>query len=95
MGLLVAFAAQAAAAVEAARPARDPRRLLREVIAAAAGESLDDAALDTLASAAATELQHDGSPSSALVEVASAWQGRPEADVRLLTGIVEAFARHR
>jgi hypothetical protein len=29
-----------------------------------------------------------------LVEVASVSQGRPEADVRLLTEIVEAFAQH-
>jgi GAF domain-containing protein len=93
MELLAAFARQAAAAIEAARAGRDTHRLIRDVIAAAAGDSLDDAALDTLVSAAATELPLDGSTSSALVEVAAAWQGRSEADVRLLTEIVEAFAQ--
>jgi GAF domain-containing protein len=94
MALLAAFARQAAAAIEAARAGRDGDRLLRDVIAAATGDSLDEATLDALVSASAGP-EHDGSPASVLIEMASGWQGRSEADLRLLTEIVEAFARHR
>jgi GAF domain-containing protein len=97
MELLAAFARQAGAAIEAARTSLDMGSVLRDVIATAAGGSLGDEALRALTSAATAELGlgSEGSSWSEIVHVASGWQGRSEADVRLLTEIVEAFAHHR
>jgi GAF domain-containing protein len=96
MDLLAVFARQAAAAIEAARVGRDAERLLRNALAAIAGDGLDGPAIDALVSAAAGELDRDDeAPFWRLVDRVASLRASSDSDLELVEEILAAVGRHR
>lgn len=96
MDLLGVFARQAAAAIEAARVARDSERLLRSALVAIGDGELDDAAVDALVSEAAGELdREDEAPFWRLVDRVAQLRSSSDADLELVEEMLAVVARHR
>jgi GAF domain-containing protein len=96
MDLLAVFARQAAAAIEASRVGRDSERLLRNALAGIAGDELDEAAIDELVGAAASELDRDEeTPFWRLVDRVARLRETSDADLELVEEMLAVVARHR
>jgi GAF domain-containing protein len=96
MDLLAVFARQAAAAIEAARVARDSERLLRVVLSATGGQALDPEAIDALVTSAAGELDRDEeTPFWRLVDRVAQLRDTSDADLELIDEMLAVVARHR
>lgn len=94
MQLLGVFAAQAAAAINASRVQRDTARLLAAVLRGLGGEDLDEAAVESLVSASALDLDQDeDSPFWRLVDLVGRLNGMTDREVALVTDILEVVAR--
>jgi len=96
MDLLAVFARQAAAAIEAARVARDSERLLRVVLSAIGTEALEPSDIDALVTAAARDLDRDeDAPFWRLVDRIAQLRETSDADLDLVEEILEVVSRHR
>jgi GAF domain-containing protein len=94
MELLAVFAAQATAAISAAKVGRDSERLLREVLRRI-GPDLDDTSVERLVSAAAADLDADeGSPFWRLVDQLSRLRALSDREMELVSAVIEALAGH-
>ena len=95
MELLTIFAAQATAAIGAARVQRDSERLLRDVLTRIGGDELSDGQIDALVSEAAVALDRDpDDPLWQLVDRISLLRGLTDRELALVTDILEVLARH-
>ncbi|MBA3308355.1 MAG: GAF domain-containing protein [Chloroflexi bacterium] len=95
MELLGAFAAQAAAAINATRVQRDTSRLLREVFRELGDVELDEAAVESLVSAATADLDRDEeAPFWRLVDQVSQLNGMTDRELTLVSDILEVVGRH-
>lgn len=94
MELLAVFAAQATAAISAAKVGRDSERLLRDVLRRVAPD-LDEAAVDRLVSAVADELDSDETtPFWRLVDQLARLRALSDREMELVSTVIEAIAAH-
>jgi GAF domain-containing protein len=95
MELLAVFARQAAAAIRAARVQRDSQRLLRAALAGVGGADVSDEQLDTLISAATTELDTDpDAPFWRLVDRVARMRDLSDRELRIVSDILDVLATH-
>ena len=95
MELLAVFARQAAAAIRAARVQRDTQQLLRTALAGLGGEDVTDEQVETLVSAATTELDTDpDAPFWQLVDRVARLRELSDRELRLVADILEVVAAH-
>lgn len=95
MELLGVFAVQAAAAINATRVQRDTSRLLSEVFRRLGDGELDEAAVESLVSAATVELDRDeDEPFWRLVDQVSLLNGMTDREITMVSDILEVVGRH-
>ena len=96
MELLAVFAAQAAAAIRAARVQRDTGRLLAAVLGSLGeADGPDEEQVEQLVSAATSELDSDlDAPFWELVDRIARLRGLGESELRLVSAILEVVAAH-
>src|SRR3990172_9343041 len=93
MELLAVFARQAAAAIRAARVQRDTQQLLRTALAGLGGEDVTDEQVETLVSAATTELDTDpDAPFWQLVDRVARLRELSDRELRVRAGDPEGGA---
>lgn len=95
MELLAVFAAQATAAIMAARVQRDTERLLRAVLRRVAEDGTEAAAIEDLAGVATRELDADlDAPFWRIVESVTRLRTMTDREAELVADILEVIARH-
>jgi GAF domain-containing protein len=95
MELLAVFARQAAAAIRAARVQRDTAQLLRSVLTDIGGDQLDSADVETLVSAATTDLDRNAEvPFWKLVDRVVQLRELGDRELGLVADILEVIAAH-
>lgn len=94
MELLAVFAAQATAAISAAKVGRDSERLLRDVLRRVAPD-LDEPAVERLVSGVADELDTDeAAPFWRLVDQLARLRALSDREMELVSTVIEAIAAH-
>lgn len=93
MELIGVFAAQATAAIAAARVSRDTERLLRGVLTRIAPD-LDAGQVESLVSGAAVELDSEDAPFWRLVDQVARLRTLGERETALVTAVLAAIAEH-
>jgi GAF domain-containing protein len=95
MELLAAFAAQATAAIRAARVQRDTERLLRAVLRQVGEDGIEAAAVEDLAQVATRELDADlDAPFWRVVDSVGRLRTMSDRELELVAEILEVIARH-